>query len=80
MDVYERDISTIPPRLGPDPIASYSIGRSHQVLVTGDIEGTVDALVNHLEKDNFGREGFSQYFNRQKATNALTEMLDSKYR
>ncbi len=75
VDVYERDISTKPPRLGPDPIASYNISNGHQVLATGDVRATVDALVNHLEQDNAGKEEFNQYFDSQKATDALTKML-----
>ena len=73
INVYERDIDTKPPAL--EHVASYSISNGHQVLTTGDIEGTVDALVNHLEKDNAGREGFNQYFDSQKATDVLTKML-----
>jgi hypothetical protein len=73
IDVYERDIDTKPPTL--EHVASYSVSNGHQVLTTGNVEGTVDALVNHLEQDNAGKEGFDQYFDSQKATDALTKML-----
>ena len=73
IDVYKRDVSTIPPSL--DHVASYSMGRDHQVLAT-DSEDTIDRLVDCLKEDNSGKPGFDEYFDPKKAKFVLKELFD----